>query len=393
MEGMDLQELAAFLRTRREALTPADVGLAPGVRRRARGLRREEVALLANMSADYYSRLEQSRPVQPSAEILASVASALRLTQDERDYLFHLADIRPPEPGLPSEHVNPTLLRMLDQLDRSPAQVLTDLGEVLAQNRLAVALFGDARAHTGLARNVIYRWFTDPAARTPYPPAGHATESRIRVATLRMVVGRRGDARATALVAALRQASTEFAQLWDEQQVAERFTERKALIHPEVGEIELDCQTLLAASVGQILAVQTPVPGSSAQEKLDRLSVVETQRLTLTRLSTLLSLSPWPPRAAVQPCRVNGEGGAGDEHEQCHQTEGDRVRGEADIHERQAGNETADRHDERVRPPSGVNSPNKGLSRAMLKSPHTTARGPSWFTTRASTANWARCSG
>ena len=281
---MDLQELAAFLRTRREALTPADVGLAPGVRRRARGLRREEVALLANMSADYYSRLEQSRPVQPSAEILASVASALRLTQDERDYLFHLAGIRPPEPSLPSEHVNPTLLRMLDQLDRSPAQVLTDLGEVLAQNRLAVALFGDGRAHTGLARNVIYRWFTDPAARTPYPPAGHATESRIRVATLRMVVGRRGDARATALVAALRQASTEFAQLWDEQQVAERFTERKALIHPEVGEIELDCQTLLAASVGQILAVLTPVPGSSAQEKLDLLSVVETQRLT--RLST-----------------------------------------------------------------------------------------------------------
>jgi len=152
---MDRAALAGFLRHRREALQPADVGLPAGVRRRAPGLRREEVAQLALMSTDYYTRLEQRRGPQPSAQMLASLARALRLTSDERDYLFRVAGHNPPTAVTAASHVAPALLRVLDRLDDSPAMILSSLGEVLVQNRMAVALFGDRSRHTGLARSEI----------------------------------------------------------------------------------------------------------------------------------------------------------------------------------------------------------------------------------------------
>src|SRR6202167_5532871 len=166
---MDRAALADFLRHRREALRPEDVGLPPGARRRATGVRREEVAALAVMSADYYTRLEQQRGPQPSEQMLASLARALRLTSGERDYLFQMAGHNPPAPIAAATHVAPALLRVLDRLADTPALILSSLGETLVQNRMADALFGDKSAHTGLARSEIYRWFTDPAERQRYP--------------------------------------------------------------------------------------------------------------------------------------------------------------------------------------------------------------------------------
>src|SRR4051812_28862631 len=140
---MNRAELADFLRARREALQPEDVGLPRGHRRRTRGLRREEVAALSCMSSDYYSRIEQQRGPRPSEQMLAAIARGLRLPLDERDHLFHLAGYAIPKRDLRGDHINPGMLRIFDRMRDTPAQVMSHLGETLAQNRLSRALLGD----------------------------------------------------------------------------------------------------------------------------------------------------------------------------------------------------------------------------------------------------------
>jgi transcriptional regulator with XRE-family HTH domain len=276
---MDRAALAGFLRHRREALQPEDVGLPAGVRRRAPGLRREEVAVLALMSTDYYTRLEQQRGPQPSVQMLASMARALRLTTDERDYLFRVAGHNPPATATAASHVAPALLRVLDRLDDTPAMILSRLGEVLVQNRMAVALFGDRSGHTGLARSEIYRWFTDPAERRIYPGDDQPRQSRSQVANLRAAYGVMGPRSAAGvLVRALQKASPEFAALWDRHEVAQRFADHKILLHPELGPIELDCQVLFTEDQSQALLVLTAPPHTEGYEKLQLLSVLGQQQ-------------------------------------------------------------------------------------------------------------------
>ncbi|GAB2952463.1 helix-turn-helix transcriptional regulator [Nonomuraea fastidiosa] len=278
---MDRAALADFLRRRREALQPEDVGLPSGARRRAPGLRREEVASLAVMSTDYYTRLEQQRGPQPSVQMLASLARALRLTDDERRYLFQISGHNAPATLSAVTHVAPALLRMMDRLCDTPALILSDLGETLVQNRPAEALFGDASGYTGLARYEIYRWFTDPATRRRYPEYDHARQSRSLVANLRAVHGARGpDSQAGELVRALQKESAEFAELWERHEVAKRFEDHKVLIHPELGEIEVDCQVLFTEDQAQALLVLTAPPRSEGDEKLRLLNVVGQQRFT-----------------------------------------------------------------------------------------------------------------
>jgi hypothetical protein len=134
-----------------------------GAHRRTPGLRRDDVAALAAMSTDYYTRLEQQRGPQPSEQMLSSLARVLRLTSGERDYLFQLAGHNAPAAVSTAMHVAPALLRVLDRLDDAPALILSNLGETSVQNRMADALFGDNSGFTGLARSEIYRWFTDPS--------------------------------------------------------------------------------------------------------------------------------------------------------------------------------------------------------------------------------------
>lgn len=276
---MDRGALADFLRRRREALQPEDVGLPPGARRRAPGLRREEVASLAVMSTDYYTRLEQRRGPQPSEQMLASLARALRLTSDERDYLFRTAGHNAPTPISPATHVAPALMRVLDRLADSPALILSSLGETLVQNRMADALFGDRSGYTGLARSEIYRWFTDPAERLRYPEADRDRQSRAQVANLRVAYGSMGArSRAGELVRALRKASPEFAELWQRHEVAKRFQDHKTLVHPELGPIELDCQALFTEDQSQALLVLTAARGTEGYEKLRLLAVLGQQQ-------------------------------------------------------------------------------------------------------------------
>src|SRR4051794_35781092 len=183
---VDRSGLADFLRRRREALQPEDVGLSRGPRRRAQGLRREEVAALCGMSVDYYSRLERERGPQPSESMLAAIARGLHLSLVERDHLFLLAGHSAPGRTTRSEHVEAGLMRVLDRLQDTPAQVLVGgSGETLGQTRMAVALFGDQMRFTGLARSSIYRWFTDPGSRAIYVPEDHDALGRYFTARLR----------------------------------------------------------------------------------------------------------------------------------------------------------------------------------------------------------------
>ncbi|MET9223039.1 MULTISPECIES: helix-turn-helix transcriptional regulator [unclassified Streptomyces] len=279
---MNRPELADFLRRCRTRLAPADVGLAEGVRRRTPGLRREEVAQLAGMSADYYTRLEQSRGPRPSRQMLTALARALRLTADERDHLFHLSGEEPPREAGGSGHVRPGLLLVLDRLHDTPAQVVSDFGDVLAQNAMAAALLGDVSARPPALRNVVRRMFTDPSARALFPEEDHETLARHHVANLRAVLAARpDDPRPAALVAELRAQSPQFARMWDDHEVAVRRSDTKRFRHPVVGELELDCEVLLSPEHDQRLIVYTARPGSAAYERLRLLKVVGLQDLAV----------------------------------------------------------------------------------------------------------------
>jgi transcriptional regulator with XRE-family HTH domain len=269
---VDTKQLGEFLRSRRESITPDEAGIGSGERRRTPGLRREEVASLASVSTDYVARLEQDRATLPSAEVLASLARALRLSLDERDQLFRLGGKPIPVRARDDDHVSPTLLTALDRLTDIPAQVMTDLGVTLAQNRLAVAVFGDARPRSGERRNVIYRWFTDPIVRDKYPDADQDDESRALVADLRAAITRRDDAPGRALVDALLRDSPEFAVLWERQDVEVMRQRRKRIINPLVGELDFECQSLLDPDRAQILALFAPTPDTPTAERLARLA-------------------------------------------------------------------------------------------------------------------------
>lgn len=279
---IDRAQLAHFLRRSRARLAPSDVGLVVGVRRRTPGLRREEVAQLAGMSADYYTRLEQSRGPRPSRQILGALARALRLSEDERDHLFHLAGEEPPRDAGAAGHVRPGLLLVLDRLDDTPAQVVSDAGDVLAQNAMAAALVGDAASRPPRERNIVRRFFLDPAARELFPPGDREEQARRHVAHLRAVLAARpDDARAGALVAELRGRSAEFSTLWDEHEVAVRRADVKRFQHPVVGLMELECEVLLSAEHDQRLIVYTARPGSESYERLRLLRVVGLQDLAV----------------------------------------------------------------------------------------------------------------
>ncbi|AXK34765.1 XRE family transcriptional regulator [Streptomyces armeniacus] len=270
---MERDELADFLRHRREAIRPAEVGIPDGPRRRTNGLRREEVAMLAGMSVDYVVRLEQGRSSQPSVQLLGALARALRLSDDERSHLFHLAGHQPPPADGVARLARAGLIRMLDLLGDTPAMVLSDLGEVLAQNRTSVLMAGDLTGHSGDRRYVVYRWFTETGVRFS-PPEEQEHQSRQLVADLRAAVGRRsGDPEVAGLVERLQAASAEFSRLWAAHEVAVRRADRKTLLHPRVGRLLMDCETLVTPDQRQQLLVLTPADAET-RERLELLRVL-----------------------------------------------------------------------------------------------------------------------
>lgn len=278
---MDRNELAEFLRGRRGALQPEDVGLPRGPRRRTSGLRREEVAALVGMSPDYYARLERGAGPQPSEQMITAVARGLRLSLAERDHLFLLAGHRTPRRSSRGDHVSPGSMRILDRLADTPAQIISSTGETLTQTPLAAALFGEHTRYTGLARSAVYRWFTDPSSREVYVAEDHPLHARTFTAQLRRSATREGPASPAArLAATLSTQSQEFAALWAEHDVDLVYSTEKRLLHPQVGRLDLFCQVLLDPGSMQSLLVFTAVPGSESQEKLALLAVLAGQDLS-----------------------------------------------------------------------------------------------------------------
>jgi hypothetical protein len=232
------------------------------------------------MSTDYYARLERATGPQPSEQMVAAIAQGLHLSLDERDHVFRLAGLNPPARGASSQHISPGLLRILDRLSDTPAEIVTELGETLRQSPMGVALIGDASRREGPERSVGYRWFTDPITRLPYPPEEQAMLSRVYASGLREMTTLRGpQSRAAHLADLLLAQSEEFRRLWDTHEVGVRPVEVKRFLHAEVGPLELHCQTLLDPEQSHRLLVYTAAPGSESYEKLQLLSVIGAQSL------------------------------------------------------------------------------------------------------------------
>ena len=282
---MNLGELGTFLRSRRDRIRPGEVGLPTGPRRRVPGLRRDEVAHLAGLSVEYYIELERGAGSQPSEQMIAALARALRLRRDERDHLYHLAGRPLPVDGGPASHVHPGMFALLERLGATPAQVITDLHVTLMQNPLARALLGDQTGHHGAAASLVHRWFLDPAARDTYAEPDHAAQSRAFVADLRAALARRSvrDAEAAGLLAALLDGSPEFVTLWDQHDVAFRRDDRKRIVHPTLGLLEVNCLNLFSEDGRQRLLWFTPAVGTDTAERLELLNVVGQQDLALDR--------------------------------------------------------------------------------------------------------------
>ncbi|MFC7895922.1 helix-turn-helix transcriptional regulator [Streptomyces sp. NPDC057381] len=299
MEGMSAvkyAELGAFLRSRRERIRPSDVGLPAGPRRRVPGLRREEVAQLAGASVDYYNELERGAGSQPSEQMIAALARALRLSADERDYLYRLADRPVPVQGGAASHVHPGMLDLLGRMPSTPAQVITDLHVTLVQNPLAVALLGDHSGFRGPRASFVHRWFTEPDARRLYPEADHEGKSRSFVADLRAAAARRDakDPEVGSMIRTLLAVSPEFAALWADHEVAFRREDRKRLVHPALGVIEVNCLHLFSEDGRQRLLWFTPAVGTESAGLLELLAVVGTQEVVSAAPTHTGGRSPRP---------------------------------------------------------------------------------------------------
>jgi transcriptional regulator with XRE-family HTH domain len=262
-----MDELAHCLRTWRDRLTPAAAGLPDGGRRRAPGLRREELARLAGLSVDYLARLEQGRAHNPSPSVLAPLAGALRLSEDERAHLFRVAGQAEPGAGSIDRRISPGVRRMLDGLGEVPVVVCDAAWTVIERNQLARELLGDVEG------NIARRHFLGEPTRIDRDPESDRRFEQETVADLHDALGRYpDDAELRALIAELRAASPLFAELWEQRPVAPRRADRKTFIHPELGPITLDCDILSVRGSDLRLIVYTAAPGSPDADALASLS-------------------------------------------------------------------------------------------------------------------------
>jgi transcriptional regulator with XRE-family HTH domain len=270
-------ELGAFLRSRRERLRPQDVGLPPGPRRRTPGLRREEVAVLAHISTEYYTRLEQGRAPRPSGEVLAGIADALRLTDAESEHLHLVAGTAPIRTGLHHRDVRPSILALLHRLPHTAAFVISATFEVLACNDLAAALMEDFTRLAPHERNLARKAFlTPPASGTALYGVSDAAEFRLHVVMdLRIALARYpADPAVSGLVEELRTGSPDFARLWERHDVQAPPMLTKTFHHPTVGEVTVDCDSLALPERDQHLVLYTAPAGSPSADALAFLDMV-----------------------------------------------------------------------------------------------------------------------
>ena len=284
-----MDEFAALLRAWRDRLSPQEAGLAAGMNRRAPGLRREELAMLAGVSVEYLVRLEQGRARHPSPQLLGALARALRLSDDERDHLYRVGGVAPPSDEFVSRHITAGVQRMLDRLGHVPIGVHSAAWDLLWWNPLWAALTGDPSELSGLERNVAWRHF----APTPFAEASptkarvvidfddrHAEEfSSDLVADLREATGRYpADPGLATLISRLQSESADFRLRWGEAHIARHRSSTKTAA-TSVGPITIDCDVLTAPGTDLRIVIYTVIPGSPDASRLALLKVTGTQVL------------------------------------------------------------------------------------------------------------------
>jgi hypothetical protein len=265
-----MDDLARVLRAWRDRVRPEEAGLPAGSGRRAPGLRREELAMLAHVSVDYVDRLEQGRATHPSPQTLAALARALRLDEHERDHLYRVAGAAVPSRGAVPHHITPGVQRIVDRLTDVPVAVFTAAHDLVDWNPLWAAVNGDPSTRTGHENNVVWQWFVGGMPRVTHSPAEAEAFAADLVGDLRQARGRYpADAGLERLVQRLRRESPEFARRWDEARVADHRSSRKTLHHPCVGDITVDCDVLLAPGSDLRIVVYTAAPGSEDARRLE----------------------------------------------------------------------------------------------------------------------------
>jgi hypothetical protein len=260
---MEHDELATCLRTWRDRLTPEEVGLPRGGKRRAPGLRREEVAALAGLSVDYLARLEQGRADNPSQSVVSALARALRLTDDESAHLYRLVGLAGPCTTRIDRHLTPGVQRILDRLTDVPVMVIDPSWTMVAINPLGQALLGHSPHDAPRSRNVAWNLFVEGETRLDRSVDDRAAFEASVAAALHDAVGcYPDDEPLLELVADLRKQSPRFAELWETRPVAKHVGAHKTIVHPEVGRITLDCDVLKVSASDLDIVVYTAKPGS-----------------------------------------------------------------------------------------------------------------------------------
>ncbi len=272
---MNLDEVAAFLRARREQVKPRDLGLRPSGRRRTPGLRREEVAELAGISTEYYAQLEQARGRHPSREVLTSVAEALGMDRHERTALLELAGLAASLPPSPIRTPGPGVMHLLARLPDAAVTVQDAKLDIIAWNGLATALLGDIAGLQPDRRNLARRYFLERPGEPPHfrfeadGQYGAYLMARVRRAFARYP----DDPEIDRLIRELKR-SDEFRELWESHLI---YTPPRHLVkrteHAEVGPLELDCLVIEIPEDDQQVVMLTPEPGSVSAERLARLAL------------------------------------------------------------------------------------------------------------------------
>ncbi|MEE4597933.1 helix-turn-helix transcriptional regulator [Streptomyces sp. DSM 41524] len=284
MAGMATNEgvgLGATIRAWRERLSPSAVGLPTGRARRATGLRREELAERAGVSVDYVVRLEQGRATAPSAQVVASLTRALRLTDAERDHLYRMAGLAPPNDERITDRIPPGVHRVLDRLGDVAVAVFAADWQMIWWNAGWAALLGDPSAAPPALRNFARERFpigSDPVRIAAWPViTRNSDDSDLAIVSdLRRATGRfPHDARLAELIQVLTTGNPTFARLWASGTVAAHREDRKTVEHPEVGPVDVDCDVLTDGDSDFKIVILTAVPGSADEAKLRHLTATD----------------------------------------------------------------------------------------------------------------------
>lgn len=277
-----LKELSNFLKTRRDRISPEQVGLPEGGRRRTPGLRREEVAQLAGVGVTWYTWIEQGRDIQVSVQVLEGIARALKLNLDERKHLFLLADQSPPIDSIPpQEMVSPLLLQALDRFGANPAYITGQRWDLLAWNQAACAVFGNFESLPLQERNILWFVFMNKKLRqilVDWEAHARLVLAQFRVNYRRFV----GDPWFVELIHNLEVASPEFRQWWTEHDILGRTDGRKEINHPLVGRLILNYVVFKAADSPNLeIVMYLPSSESDTTLKLQHLLATHSSLIQL----------------------------------------------------------------------------------------------------------------